>query len=54
MAFSDYQEFFSTAFVDADGKGQQPFDYQHRLALDDSLPSLVDIPTGVGKSDLGT
>ena len=36
MQFSDYQQFFSTAFVDRDGKAQQPFDYQRRLALDEA------------------
>ncbi len=50
MRVSDYQQFFSTAFVDEAGKSQQPFDYQRRLALDEPLPSLVNVPTGAGKT----
>ena len=49
--FADYDEFFHTAFADKDGRGQQPFDYQRRLALDELLPSLVNAPTGAGKTN---
>jgi hypothetical protein len=42
--FATYNEFFCAAFA-----GQQPFDYQQRLALDDPMPSLVNAPTGAGK-----
>jgi CRISPR-associated endonuclease/helicase Cas3 len=49
--FSSYDEFFFAAFADRDGKGQRPFDYQRRLALDESLPSLVNAPTGTGKTN---
>ena len=41
-----YDKFFSAAFA-----GQQPFDYQRRLALDDPMPSLVNAPTGAGKTN---
>lgn len=49
--FANYDEFFYRAFADKDGKGQHPFDYQRRLALDDPLPSLVNAPTGAGKTN---
>ncbi|MGH9937548.1 MAG: type I-G CRISPR-associated helicase/endonuclease Cas3g, partial [Blastocatellia bacterium] len=49
--FANYDEFFCAVFADKDGKGQQPFDYQRRLALDGSLPSLVNAPTGAGKTN---
>ncbi|MCI0392728.1 MAG: hypothetical protein MOB07_28690 [Acidobacteria bacterium] len=42
--FANYDEFFHTAFADKEGRGQQPFDYQRRLALAESLPSLVNAP----------
>ncbi len=41
MQFSDYQQFFSTAFVDVDGKAQQPFDYQPRVTLKGKSASLL-------------
>src|SRR5262245_7322079 len=44
--FATYDKFFSEAFA-----GQQPFDYQRRLALDDPIPSLVNAPTGAGKTN---
>ena len=47
--FTDYDKFFQTAFVGKEGNGQEPFDYQRRLALDESLPALVNVPTGAGK-----
>ena len=43
-ANSKYNDFFKTAF------GVEPFDYQQRLATDDVLPSLVNVPTGAGKT----
>jgi CRISPR-associated endonuclease/helicase Cas3 len=49
--FANYDEFFYKAFADKDGKGQKPFDYQRRLALDELLPSLVNAPTGAGKTN---
>jgi CRISPR-associated endonuclease/helicase Cas3 len=44
--FATYNEFFCAAFA-----GQQPFDYQRRLALNDPMPSLVNAPTGAGKTN---
>ncbi|MCA1633128.1 MAG: DEAD/DEAH box helicase [Acidobacteria bacterium] len=41
----DFSEFFSTAF-----DGSAPFDYQRRLAEAEVLPSLVNVPTGAGKT----
>lgn len=49
--FATYDEFFSAAFADKEGNGQQPFDYQRRLALEDPMPSLVNAPTGAGKTN---
>jgi CRISPR-associated endonuclease/helicase Cas3 len=40
----DFRDFFETAF------GVEPFDYQTRLATDEVLPSLVNVPTGAGKT----
>jgi len=39
-----YDQFFREAF------GPEPFHYQCRLALEESLPSLVNVPTGAGKT----
>lgn len=39
-----FDEFFHRAF------GYPPFDYQRRLATDEILPSLVNVPTGAGKT----
>ncbi|QQS48114.1 MAG: CRISPR-associated helicase Cas3' [Acidobacteriota bacterium] len=44
--FESYDKFFSSIFP-----GQSPFDYQRRLAEDDVLPSLVNVPTGAGKTN---
>lgn len=54
MNQSDRQEFirfFGDVFHDRDGNPQTPFEYQCRLALEDSLPSLVNVPTGAGKTN---
>ncbi|MEK6284546.1 MAG: CRISPR-associated helicase Cas3' [Acidobacteriota bacterium] len=40
----DFRDFFETAF------GLEPFDYQTRLATDEVMPSLVNVPTGAGKT----
>ncbi|MEW6730270.1 MAG: CRISPR-associated helicase Cas3' [Acidobacteriota bacterium] len=49
--FDSYDEFFSNVFVGKDNKPQQPFDYQRRLALDNYLPAMVNVPTGAGKTN---
>jgi len=41
---SSYGQFFREAF------GLEPFHYQCRLALEEPLPSLVNVPTGAGKT----
>jgi len=46
MQYATYDEFFRSAFNAPEG----PFDYQRRLALDDSLHSLINVPTGAGKT----
>lgn len=40
-----YEEFFRKAF-----NSSQPFDYQTRLATTVEIPSLVNVPTGAGKT----
>ncbi len=45
QAFTD---FFRVAFSDKEPR--EPFDYQRRLAMEDMLPSLVNVPTGAGKT----
>ena len=42
---TNFDDFFRAAFA-----GRDPFDYQKRLAEADLLPSLVNAPTGAGKT----
>ncbi len=47
-----FKEFFRTAT--RDGKSSEvhdPYPFQTRLATDERLPELIDIPTGMGKTD---
>lgn len=50
----DYIEFFRVAFADdpfGKDKDYEPFAYQRQLAiLDEPLPSLINVPTGAGKT----
>lgn len=47
-----YQDFFRTATKDDVGlQGHDPYPFQIRLAVEDDLPELIDIPTGMGKTD---
>jgi CRISPR-associated endonuclease/helicase Cas3 len=47
-----YQEFFRTATKDdLNPKGHDPYPFQISLATADELPELIDIPTGMGKTD---
>ena len=39
-----YEAFFRAAF------DNEPFDYQRRLAMSETLCSLVNVPTGAGKT----
>ncbi len=48
---SNYDDFFALAFTEEGKERQQPFDYQRRLALDADLYSLVNVPTGAGKTN---
>jgi CRISPR-associated endonuclease/helicase Cas3 len=41
-----FRDFFSTAC----GDGLAPYPYQERLARDESVPELLDAPTGLGKT----
>ncbi|MGH9969290.1 MAG: hypothetical protein ACREBG_16030 [Pyrinomonadaceae bacterium] len=46
----NYDEFLSLAFTKQGERAQHPFDYQRDLAEDDPLPSLLNVPTGAGKT----
>jgi hypothetical protein len=47
-----YREFFRTATSDSNSqKGHDPYPFQTRLATGEKLPELIDIPTGLGKTD---
>ena len=47
-----FQEFFRTATYDDNShQGHDPYPFQTRLATAKELPELIDIPTGLGKTD---
>ncbi|HEY0322040.1 MAG TPA: CRISPR-associated helicase Cas3' [Pyrinomonadaceae bacterium] len=49
----DYVEFFRVAFADdpfGKDRDYQPFAYQRQLASLDDVPSLINVPTGAGKT----
>ena len=47
-----FLEFFRTATYDDNRhQGHDPYPFQTRLATDEELPELIDIPTGLGKTD---
>ncbi len=46
-----YDEFFRAVFKSKDGEAQNPFDYQRRLAMEALMASLVNVPTGAGKTN---
>lgn len=48
---SNYSDFFGAAFYENAPGDRQPFDYQTRLATEPELSSLVDVPTGTGKTN---
>ncbi|HLG15902.1 MAG TPA: DEAD/DEAH box helicase [Blastocatellia bacterium] len=48
---SSYDDFFALAFTEEGKERKQPFDYQRRLALDADLYSLLNVPTGTGKTN---
>lgn len=47
----EFLRFFGAVFRDKEGNPQTPFEYQCRLALEQRLPSLVNVPTGAGKTN---
>lgn len=51
MTQANYSEFFGAAFYQQKPGDRQPFDYQTRLATEPELPSLVNVPTGAGKTN---
>jgi reverse gyrase len=47
-----FREFFRTATYDDNShQGHDPYPFQTRLATAKELPELIDIPTGLGKTD---
>jgi hypothetical protein len=47
-----FREFFRTATYDDNShQGHDPYPFQTRLATCKVLPELIDIPTGLGKTD---
>jgi CRISPR-associated endonuclease/helicase Cas3 len=47
-----FLEFFRTATNDNNSpRGHDPYPFQMRLATEKELPELIDIPTGLGKTD---
>lgn len=49
-SLTNYGHFFGAAFNDNEPGDRQSFDYQTKLASDPELPSLLNIPTGAGKT----
>ena len=50
--FKDFREFFRAATKEGEGgSGHDPYPFQMRLAAAEELPQLIDIPTGLGKTD---
>ncbi|MFA5312028.1 MAG: CRISPR-associated helicase Cas3' [Methanomassiliicoccales archaeon] len=47
----DFISFFKRATKDNNREGFEPFPYQVRLALDNELPQMLSIPTGMGKTE---
>ena len=48
----EFRAFFKAATWDEiRGEGHEPYPFQTRLALGEELPELIDIPTGLGKTD---
>ncbi len=47
-----FRAFFKAATRDEKSQeGHEPYPFQVRLALSEELPELIDIPTGLGKTD---
>ena len=51
-ASMEFSAFFEAATrEEGSPKGHDPYPFQTRLALSEELPELIDIPTGLGKTD---
>src|SRR5580658_330595 len=48
--FTSFDNFFKAATQRPGNPSRGPFPYQRRLATADSLPQLLDVPTGLGKT----
>lgn len=51
MTTIQYADFFGSGFYETEPGDRQPFEYQTRLATEPELPSLVNVPTGAGKTN---
>lgn len=49
-SLTKYADFFGAGFYESEPGDRQPFDYQTRLATSPELPTLVNVPTGTGKT----
>jgi CRISPR-associated endonuclease/helicase Cas3 len=48
----EFRAFFKAAtWEEKSQEGHDPYPFQIRLALGEELPELIDIPTGLGKTD---
>jgi CRISPR-associated endonuclease/helicase Cas3 len=48
----EFSAFFEAATrEEGSPEGHKPYPFQTRLALSEELPELIDIPTGLGKTD---
>lgn len=48
----EFSAFFKAAtWEEKSPEGHDPYPFQFRLALSEELPELIDIPTGLGKTD---
>lgn len=51
-ASMEFRAFFKAAtWEEKSQEGHDPYPFQIRLALGEELPELIDIPTGLGKTD---
>lgn len=46
----DYEEQYKKFFIKATDIKEGPYPYQIRLATEEVLPELLDVPTGLGKT----
>jgi CRISPR-associated endonuclease/helicase Cas3 len=48
---NNYEHFFQIAFGKGEAPQLEPFDYQKRLAIEENFPSVLNVPTGAGKTN---